>query len=73
MVRAKMKAEEVKNLRNRVTSMDKLFLAALNVPIKDLDELPGLVPETLRSTYTNKLSTTFDPYGQPERQLQHIL
>lgn len=37
MVRAKMKAEEAKNLRNRITSIDKLFLAALNVPIMELD------------------------------------
>jgi tetratricopeptide (TPR) repeat protein len=73
MVRAKMKAEEEKNKRNRITSIDRLFLAALNIPIKELDELPSLVPDSLRSGYTNKLSQVFDPYGQPESQLRRIL
>lgn len=73
MVRAKMKAEEAKNLRNRVTEIDRLFLAALSIPIKELDELPPLTPDSLRATHTNKLSQLFDPYGQPERQLQRIL
>lgn len=73
MVRAKVRAEEAKNIRNRITQIDRLFLAELSIPIKDLNELPGVTAESLRSTITNTLSKLFDPYGQPEKQLGRIL
>lgn len=64
-----MKAEEAKNMRSKVNEIDRLFLAALSIPIKALDELVPLTTDSLRATHTNKLSHLFDPYGQPERQL----